>query len=72
MIAKITAVEWLVNELKDSIGLKDLHTIEKAKEIEKQNIIEAFEIGYENGACTNENESVYHGSNYYNKTFKSK
>lgn len=38
-------------------------------DLEKQNIIEAFEIGYENGACTNENESVYHGSNYYNKTF---
>ena len=41
-------------------------------DLEKQHIIEAFEIGYENGACTNENESIYHGSNYYNKTFKSK
>ena len=68
-----TAVEWLVNEanLLENNGWI-LPLIEQAKEMEKQNIIEAFEVGYENGACTNENESVYHGSNYYNKTFKSK
>ena len=43
----------------------------QAKEMEKQYIVSAFEIGYENGACTNENESIYHGGNYYNLTFKS-
>ena len=48
-----------------------LTALTKAKELEKQYIVSAFEIGYENGACTNENESIYHGGNYYNLTFKS-
>jgi len=40
-------------------------------EMEKEHIIDSFEIGYENGACVNEGESIYHGHNYYNETFKS-
>jgi hypothetical protein len=39
--------------------------------MEKQHIVDSFEIGYENGACVNEGESIYHGHNYYKKTFKS-
>ena len=39
-------------------------------EMEKQQIIDAFEKGYENGACVNDEESIYHGGNYYNKKFK--
>jgi|688.fasta_scaffold2020334_1 hypothetical protein len=41
-------------------------------EMEKEQIVNSFEIGYENGACVNDGESVYHGTNYYNKTFKNK
>ena len=43
---------------------------EELLEMEKQQIIDAFEKGYENGACVNDGESIYHGGNYYNKTFK--
>ena len=43
---------------------------DQAKEMEKKQIIDAFEKGYENGACVSDEESIYHGGNYYNKTFK--
>jgi hypothetical protein len=54
------------------LGVKNsiISDIEQAKEMEKQQIIDAFEKGYENGACVNDGESIYHGGNYYNKTFK--
>ena len=41
-------------------------------EQEKEQIINSFEIGFENGACVNDGESIYHGANYYNKIFKNK
>ena len=71
---KQTAVEWLEKELNyieenaytSYIDLK----IKQALEMEKEQIVDAFEIGYENGACVNQGESIYHGHNYYNKTFK--
>ena len=66
-----TAVEWLLNSLdynQNMLGIKEI--IEKAKEMEKKQIIDAFEKGYENGACVSDEESIYHGGNYYNKTFK--
>ena len=66
-----SAVEWLLNSLdynQNMLGIKEI--IEKAKEMEKKQIIDAFEKGYENGACVSDEESIYHGGNYYNKTFK--
>ena len=69
---KKTAVEWLLDSLdynQNMLGIKEI--IEKAKEMEKKQIIDAFEKGYENGACVSDEESIYHGGNYYNKTFKS-
>ncbi len=69
---KQTAVEWLFNQLWDEP--KDKFTwnaiLSKAKEMEKEQIIDSFEKGYENGACVQEDESIYHGTNYYNQTFK--
>lgn len=71
----MTAVEWLVEQIDNKdmgeIPMWIYGFIEQAKELEKHHIVSAFEIGYENGACTNENESIYHGGNYYNLTFKS-
>lgn len=65
---KQTAVEWFYQR----ILAKDIKEVfEQAKEMEKQHIVDSFEIGYENGACVNEGESIYHGHNYYKKTFKS-
>ena len=60
-----TAVEWLVNELKNSIGFKDLHTIEKAKQMFEQQIINS----YNHMRCIGDFEN---GKQYYNETFKTK
>ena len=38
----------------------------------KEEISESFEVGYENGACVYDGEFIYHGSNYYNKTYGGK
>ena len=76
---KQTAVEWLVTELKkyDSAGLKDqsnyviempTHILteleEQAKEMEKQQIIDAYEDGYSDSDNTFELNKEY-----YNETF---
>ena len=66
-----TAVYFLVETLAEN-GILHSSDIEQAKEMEKQQIVDAFEIGYENGACVNENNDFYHGGNYYNETFKNK
>ena len=72
---KISAVEWLEEKwLKYDLNLGKSGfslLLKQAKEMEKQHIVDSFEIGYENGACVNEGESIYHGHNYYKKTFKS-
>jgi hypothetical protein len=69
-----TAVEWL-KEIYDSCNTyeKFIANIdwEQAKAMEKEQIVNAFEIGYDNGACVQEGNAIYHGSNYYNETFKS-
>ena len=78
-----TAVEWLGNQIKTSKYfyklMEDIQSrstvaqsniFDQAKEMEKKQIIDAFEKGYENGACVSDEESIYHGGNYYNKTFK--
>lgn len=64
-----TAVEWLVEELKsNSIDLTKWHNnlLEQAKEIEKQQIIDAFT----NGDCNGTFETI-NAEQYYNETFKS-
>jgi hypothetical protein len=71
-----TAVEWLVEELKgvyESDYLNKL--VEQAKEMEKEQIKNAYDEGDNNGAYR-----IYYHSNrddksaeqYYNETFKSK
>jgi hypothetical protein len=80
---KQTAVEWLAekydyaywmvkrDEISPALAEEwKKHYLEQAKEIEKEQIVNAFEIGYDNGACVQEGNAIYHGSNYYNETFK--
>ena len=67
---KQTAVEWLVQQITDGTILAR-EAIQQAKAMEKEQIVNAFEIGYDNGACVQEGNAIYHGSNYYNETFKS-
>jgi hypothetical protein len=45
--------------------------IDMFKEIEKEQIVKAFDEGYENGACVNEGQDIYHGSNYYKLNYES-
>jgi hypothetical protein len=60
-----TAVEWLVEQLKDmEYDLRLIpNTIEKAKEMEKEQIIKAYE---------NTNSMAMYGEQYYNETFNNK
>jgi N-acetyl-anhydromuramyl-L-alanine amidase AmpD len=63
----MTAVEWLINELKDNgIDYLDLayEIIEQAKEMEKQQIIDAFQYKFFHPYVDNEPET------YYNETYK--
>jgi hypothetical protein len=70
MDMKQTAVEWLIEELKENNLLtfdewKEL--FQQAKEMEKEQIIQAFENGELCTLFKNEDTSI----KYYNQTFKS-
>ena len=60
-----SAVDWLVNELDLDMDLDSKWIIEQAKEIEKQQISDAWV----NGGST---LSAKNAEQYYNETFKSK
>ena len=68
----MTAVEWLVEEFRDTI-LKEyaearfLELVEYAKEMEKAQIIDSFD----KGGGYPYNTGINHAEQYYNKTFKS-
>ena len=66
---KETAVEWLVYQIFNDVDLKDSIlklAIQQSKEMEKEQIIDAWNDGY---------REFYDGSStpeeYYNQTFKS-
>jgi hypothetical protein len=76
---KQTAVEYLTKEFSEILGkvtttpLQDLLLVDAitiAKEKAKQQIIDAWENGYEHGACVNEDKDKYHGIQYYNETYE--
>jgi hypothetical protein len=62
---KQTAVEWLVDQMdiKNPAWLKE--KIQKAKQMEKEQIEDAHEIGYINGG----NHKSVNGEQYYNETY---
>jgi phosphosulfolactate synthase (CoM biosynthesis protein A) len=66
-----TAVEWLVQQLWNEgyfpYGVPE-DIVKKAKEMEKQQIVNAWFGGYLNGEIKSELKS----EQYYNETFKSK
>jgi hypothetical protein len=67
---KQTAVEWLEKEfvkLESTIGVHGVmyELIEQAKEMEKEQIIQAY---YQNG--WNDNDNEHNAEQYYNETFK--
>jgi hypothetical protein len=61
---KQTAVEWLCEQY----HLKqDIEIVKQAKEMEKQQIIEAYHRGYANAISVPNKE--YNPEQYYNETF---
>ena len=68
-----TAVEWLIDYLKnlEKYPYKTIQELEtQAKEMEKEQIIDAFWNG-DNTDCTSEQNSKEFAENYYNETYKS-
>jgi len=70
----MTAVEWLVEQLKTryDIDIERLSVTDKAKEMEKQQIFESWDNGFDNGnyyGKYNENCEINCGEQYYNETF---
>jgi hypothetical protein len=58
--------EWTAkNKTTDGIWSKAKSLLSK----EKQQIIDAWENGYQHGACVNEDKDKFHGVQYYNETF---
>ncbi len=57
---QISAVDWLANEIEINEKLLKL-----AKEIEKQNIINAYHVGYSRAIMPKE----YNAQEYYNENF---
>ena len=71
---KITAVEWLTIQLERYYGhadIKNTTAFLRAMEMEKQQIIDAFNMGMEEFA-NDTTIQVYQGEQYYNETFKNK
>lgn len=64
----MTAVEWLYNEIKHIIPNDYVRKFEQAKEMEKQQIIDAFKKGFLTTQWdkTKENKA----EKYYNEIFK--
>jgi hypothetical protein len=72
----MTAIDWFLEELENNDwywlpeSIKN-EIINQAKEIEKEQIMDAFWNG-DNTDCTSEQNSKEFAEQYYNKTFKSK
>ena len=65
----MTAVKWLESEmLKPNLGMRDI--LEKAKAMEKAQIIIAYNRGTINGIDYPESSLPLTGEQYYNETFE--
>jgi hypothetical protein len=70
-----TAVEWLTEKMQLSLGDEFKYVIgffQQAKEIEKQQIIDAHGSKLKNSRGTSNFEYWYTGEEYYKKTFENK
>jgi hypothetical protein len=61
---KQTAVEWLIDQVEDFIGLIPVNIIDQAKEMHKQEIIDAI-----NDFSVNHWGEFLSGEEYYQKTY---
>ena len=70
---KETAVEWLEQKAKEfAIDLNLLHYFEQAKEMEKQQIIDAHGNQTKKSGGISNATYILTGEQYYNETFKNK
>ena len=74
-MSKVSAISWLEQEfikLESTIGVHGImyEIIEQAKEMEKQQIIDAVDIGFEEGCKFPEDIKLHNAEQYYNETFK--
>ena len=69
---KQTAVEWLVDKLEIFATEEEMNVIEQAKEMEKEQIIEAYRMG-RTDQQSDKKTGTYNrmAEQYYNETFKS-
>ena len=68
---KQTAVEWLEQLLFDKLGKFTKGDIEEAKEMEKQQIVEAHGTQLKKSKGVTNYEYWLNGEEYYNEKFKS-
>jgi hypothetical protein len=61
---KQTAVEWLIDQVEDFIGLIPVDIIDQAKEMHKQEIIDAND-----DFSVNQWGEFLNGEEYYNETY---
>lgn len=69
---KKSSIEWYAKQLA-KIGLTDEvigHLTKEAKEMHRQEVIDAWENGYTHGASANDEPSIYHGTQYYKNTYE--
>jgi hypothetical protein len=68
---KKTAVEWLIEQLMPKVlTAEQYYHIEKAKEMEKEQIVEAHGNKLKKSKDTGNYEYWFSGEDYYTKTFK--
>jgi hypothetical protein len=64
----MTAVEWLFDNLDLSGGSEAIETLKQAKEMEKEQIIDAFKNGFSTTQWDRIKENK--AEQYYNETYK--
>jgi hypothetical protein len=70
---KLTTVQWLIHKLitENEVSLKgeNYKLFELAKEMEREQIIDAYDAGLFDGSMDDVNDRIY--KQYYNQTYKS-
>ena len=71
-MAQQTAVEWFWIHLEDSISKKYFDLFEQAKQMEKEQVIEGYAHGHNDGCryMNNEKQEFEHGEQYYKDNYE--
>jgi hypothetical protein len=71
-----TAITWLIKELNKNVNFVPMvhwdairEIVQKAKELEKQQIIDAVNVGFDEGAKFPEDIKLNNAEQYYNQTY---